>query len=257
MDQKELALKRKNVALILAVMCLTVVAMAGDKKPAQKSKQAEPVGTVVDSGSFGIYISGKRVATESFTVKQFADYSVTESELKLEDGKPAQACRLQMKQDGNLQRYDWHVVSDVDKSAVLLQPENEILIQHITLPDLKTAEQKYLLNPATQVLDDYFFSQREILLWRYIAGNCRSGTDKAGCILPKTQFGIIIPRQRLSALYDVQYIGRDKLTYKGAEGDFGHFKISPEGSEWHLWLNNEHRLVRISIPTENTEVLRD
>ena len=238
-------------------MALALSAMAGDKKPAQKGKPAEPAGTIVDAGSFGIYLSGKRVATESFTVKQFADDSVTESELKLEDGKPAQACRLQMKQDGNLQRYEWHVVSDADKSAVVLGPENDILIQHITLPDLKTAEQKYLLNPATQVLDDYFFSQRELLLWRYLAGNCHPGADNKGCNLPKTQFGIVIPRQRISALIDVQYIGRDKLTYKGVEGDFGHFKISPEGSEWHLWLNNEHRLVRISIPSENTEVVRD
>lgn len=240
------------LTLIAVTAILVLPAFAGKPKPPENPAK------VVDKGSFAVRLGGKRVATEEFTISQTDQGSTAQSELKLEDGKPAQSCKWQMTPDGSLQRYEWHVLGGQDKSAVVVEPENEFLIEHVTLPDLKTADHHYLLTPSTAIADDYFFSQREILLWRYLAGNCKSEAGKPGCSLAAAQYGIITPRQNLSSLISLEYVGRDRIDYKGAQAEMSHFKISSnEGAEWHLWLDDTNKLVRIWIPTENTEVVRE
>jgi hypothetical protein len=32
--------------------------------------------------------------------------------------------------------------------------------------------------------------------------------------------------------------------------------MQTDGPEWHLWLDASHKLLRISIPDNNTEILR-
>ena len=56
---------------------------AGDKdKPADKLETK-----VVDSGSFGIYVEGKRVGTETFKIEQRPEFSIASATLKVDDGK--------------------------------------------------------------------------------------------------------------------------------------------------------------------------
>jgi hypothetical protein len=108
------------------------------------------------------------------------------------------------------------------------------------------------------ILDDFFFSQRQVLLWRYLAASCRPKSGETGCELPKTQFGAIIPRQRASAAYSVAYVASEFITIKGAPRQVSKFVIASEGSpEWSLWIDSDKKLVRVLIPSESTEVLRD
>jgi hypothetical protein len=242
----------KKPALFLAVALLAATYVA-----AKPNKPAPNPATVIDKGSFGIFVSGRRVATEDFTISQTAQGSVAESALKLEDGKPAQECKLQLAPDGNLLRYEWKVVGGQDKSSSVIEPENEFLIQHIVMPDLKTADRHFLLTTATSIVDDYFFSHREILLWRYLGGNCKAEAGKPGCTLVPAQLGVITPRQQSSALVNLSYVGLDNVLYKGTQTEMSHFKISTENSEWHLWLDDGNKLVKIAIPADSTEVIRD
>lgn len=69
----------KPLSLIVAVFCLSALATAHG--PAEKM-------VVVDSGAFGIYVHGARVATETFQIRQGSATSTATSELKLEGSRP-------------------------------------------------------------------------------------------------------------------------------------------------------------------------
>ena len=104
--------RRKLVTLIahvrwgmVAVLACAVVTYARDKKDNPK-----PAGSqTVDSGSFGVFVKGQRVVTESFSVQQDNGISIVKSRLQ-ESGNSAAAVQrseLQMTGSGELVRYEW------------------------------------------------------------------------------------------------------------------------------------------------------
>ena len=91
---------RLRLLLLSAGMAALLVCSAfGQSKP-----QKTDAGQLVDSGSFGIYVNGRRVATESFEIRQNAQGSVTRSSLKVENGstKIGQTTELLMDGIGNV-----------------------------------------------------------------------------------------------------------------------------------------------------------
>ena len=214
-------------------------------------------GQVVDSGSFGIFVNGKRVATETFSIQQGAEFSIAKSQVKAGDGVGAamQTAELEISPSGELRRYEWHEISP-EKSSTTVEVSNEFLIEHLNpAPPEKPMEQPFLLPHTTMILDDYFFSQREVLAWRYLASGCNPGSSE--CKLTKSQFGILIPRQRLSSMVSLEYAGKEKVNIRGVERQLDRFNMSTEGPDWAMWMDENLRIVRITVAAEATEVVRD
>ena len=141
-----------------------------------------------------------------------ADSSVVRSEFKTDPpAAPAvQTAEMVMAANGDLLRYEWNETSPTPATAVV-EPQKQLLVQHITGgPTVKAIDQQYILPSSTVILDDYFFSQREVLAWRYLGENCHTD-QRGGCNLPRAQFGALIPRQRTSTLVNLEYVGhRDR-----------------------------------------------
>ncbi len=220
---------------------------AGNKKP--------PSGQVIDSGTFGIYVGGRRVASEKFEITQSPDMNVAKAELKVEQAKNPQIAELQLSPTGNLIRYQW---SEKDQGSAVVEPKDEFVVEHVQLlQPAKTAEQPFLLPTSTLIQDDYFFSQRQILLWRYLASQCRpSATDK-GCQLTPQQYGVIVPRQQTSMQVSVSYAGQDKVNIKGSDMDLSRFEMKFDGNSWMVWVDQAYKIQKIAIAADNTEVFRD
>ncbi len=238
--------KGKAVAVLVIAMSL----------PAFPAKKAQ-AGKVVDAGSFGIFVNGRRVGTETFKIEQQGEVNVATSEVTVDDGqtKAKQSSELQLALDGALRRYEWRELSP-GKAQTVIEPANEFLIQHINPgPGRKTEDQPYVLTPTTAILDDYFFSHRELLTWRYLAGACKPGAPQ--CQLVRTQFGVLVPRQRVSLTVTLDYGGREKMTLKGASRELDRFNLQCEGVDWAMWFDENHKLIRILIAGENVEILRD
>src|SRR4051794_30448516 len=134
------------VVVLLLFACLPAV--AGTKKV---------VGETVDAGTFAVYISGKKVAAETFEITKTPDTSTLKAELKVDEGgKGSQKIEMTMAPNGDLRRYQW---SENGKGQAVVEPKDEFLVEHVTLTDQqKTAEQPFILPVSTSVLDDYFFS---------------------------------------------------------------------------------------------------
>jgi hypothetical protein len=137
----------------------------------------------------------------------------------------------------------------------VIEPGDQILTQLITVGSDKPVSHPYILPPSTIVLDDYFFVHRELLAWRYLGSGCIPGERQ--CALPKAQMGILVPRQQTPAVVTMEYKGREKVTVHGVEQELSCFLLKNEDQEWQLWLNDQYKLIRILIASENTEVVRD
>lgn len=241
-------LRRRKV-----VLALLAIAFSGTAIAASKAGQ----GALVDSGSFGIFVNGKRIGTEKFQVERQANASIATSEVTVADGQvqASQSSELKLSPTGDVQRYAWRELSP-GKAESVVEPKNEFLVQHISAgPTEKAQDQPYILTPSTAILDDYFFSHRELLAWRYLAEACKTGEKE--CKLIPAQFPVLIPRQRLSITVRVEYAGREKVPVRGAERELDRFNLQSDDEDWALWFDDSHKLVRIVIAAQNIEIVRD
>jgi hypothetical protein len=244
---------RRNLVLF-ASLFLLVPALLATKKPAE----SKPSANMVDEGTFAVFQNGQQVATETFTIRQLPGSSVTSSQVHLDSGQSGsvlqQSSELTLLPDGSLSRYEWNQTSPARRSAVV-EPSDQVLTMHTTA-DGKTTDQSFFLSPQAFILDDYFFATREVLLWRYLATSCQQRTTGEGCDLIRARFPILVPRRNTSAEVYVEFKGYDDTPLNGRPQHLRHFLLQTDGPDWHLWMDANFKLLRISIPDAHTEVLR-
>ncbi|MGC2197691.1 MAG: hypothetical protein WA628_23670 [Terriglobales bacterium] len=236
---------------IAGLMLAPVIAAAGDKKDA---------GQIVDSGTLGIFMSGRRIATETFSIQQNANGSVITSDFKTEEGvdKAAQTSTLQLTPAGEIRKYEWKELSP-GKAQATVAPSSDYLMERISNgTSEKPEEQPFLLPASTSILDDYVFIHREVLVWRYLAVTCKHDKGVVQCPADqKTQFGAMNPHQRTSLPLSVEFSGRGKVAIRGTEREMNKFILRSEGGDWTMWLDDQFKLQRILVASDNTEVVRD
>jgi len=244
------ALKFLSV-LAWALLCsLTLSAGAPKEPPAQ----------TVDSGSFGVFMNGKRVATETFSIHQSSTGSSVTSEFKTEAGveKAAQDSELQLSPNGDLQSYQWKETSPGESHALVFPNQDFLTERFSKSPQDKPQEQPFLLPASTSILDDYFLVQREVLAWKYLATTCKQEGSQISCPLKQpVQLGTLNAHARQSMLVTVQYSGREKVPIRGTEHELIRLDMKTEAGDWALWLDDQLKVQRILDLTTNTEILRD
>ena len=221
-------------------------------------KEKPPLAEAVDSGSFGVYSAGHRVATEIFSIRRGPDGSVVSSEFKSEQGeqKAAQSSELDLTPAVELRRYAWKELLP-EKTEATVEPADTFLIERFGVsPSEKQQEQSFLLPASTTILDDYFFIQREVLAWKYLATACHQDKGSLQCPKQKVQFGTMNPHARSSMAVSIEFSGREKLTIRGTEHEFSRFVLRSEIGDWAFWLDDQFKLVRL-LADSGTEVVRD
>jgi hypothetical protein len=255
-----------KAVLLAAVLLSATWLCAGDK-----DKTAKLESKVVDSGSFGIYVGGKRIGTETFKIEQHPDFSVATAEIKVDDGtvKAVQTAEMQITPKGDLHSYVWRATLPAKEEASV-EPNDQLLIEHIIPADLKKVDIPHVLPLSTVILDDNFFSQREILLWRYLATGCvpnKDGNRTCGT----SSFPALVPRQHMSINATLSVIGPDKVTLKGSVREMTKVSLqlgepqqlimmnsSKEApGQWFLWVDDQYKVIKIAVPDSNIEVIRD
>lgn len=244
--------------LVVGMLGLIFVAVVVAKDKDEKEKL--PGAHDVDAGSFGVFMGGRRVATETFNVTQNGSGSVINSEFKSDPGMESaqQSSELKLTPAGDVVQYQWKETIP-EKISAVVQPNNDFLIERTTTGSSdKPAEQPFLLPTSTSVLDDYVFVHREILLWKYLATACHQDKGVLSCPLgQRIQFGTLNPHSRASMPMSVQFAGRDKVTIRGVEQELSRFELRGDTGDWSAWLDNQFKLIRILVTDQNTEVVRD
>ena len=257
-----------------AVLTTSICLNAADQTKDKGKSSAK----VADSGSFGIFMNGKRVGTETFNITetpnadQARSYSTASSEIKFDDGhfNASQSAEMQVTAKGELRSYNWHAtVPQKEESSV--EAKDEMLVEHITPADQKKLDVPHMLPLSTIILDDNFFSQREVLLWWYLANGCRRQDNALVCGTGK--FVILVPRQHLSGNATLELMGPGKVMIKGVERELNRVKLDMTGpqsltwlndqgrdsdsAQWVLWVDDQYRVIKMTVAGTNVEVVRD
>ena len=266
-------MKSLKLAILLGALCASSMSLQGADKPKEKGSSH-----VADSGSFGIYVNGKRVGTETFNITETLDnarrpeYSTASSEIKFDDGhfKANQTAEMQISAKGELRSYSWHAtVPQKEESSV--EPKDQLLVEHIIPADQKKVDVQHMLPLSTVILDDNFFSQREILLWWYLASGCKRQNNDLMC--GTGRFVILVPRQHASGNATLELVGQDKVMIKGAERELNKIQLvtsgpqsltwlndqthESESTQWLLWVDDQYRVIKIAVSGSNIEAVRD
>jgi hypothetical protein len=238
---------------LAVVLAATTLLCASDKK--DKSK---PAGVQqIDSGSFGVFVKGRRVVTESFTVQQDNGISDVKSRLQETGGSGhEQRSELQMTSSGELVRYEWND----GNSSLAVTPNNEFLLEKITpSAGAKAAEQPFLMPNTSAILDNNVFIQRQVLAWRYLATNCQTQGGALKCQQGAVEFGVLVPQDRTSMRVRMELVGREKVSIRGTERELLRLDLKGESFSWALWVDEKDRfkLMRVLVADDSTEVVRD
>jgi hypothetical protein len=249
---------RAMSVMLAVVMVSSLAAFAGrneDKK--DKPKPAGP--HAVDSGSFGVFIKGQRVVTETFNIEQQNGNSIIKAQLKQTSGSDSanQKSDLEINSSGELLRYEW---SQSSGGSLTVLPSNEFLIEKVTTSaNAKPAERPFLMPSTSMILDNNFFVHREVLAWRYLAADCKSESGNLKCQQGPVEFGTLVPQDRTSMPVRMELVGKEKVTIRGAERELLRLNLKGENFEWALWVDDhdQFKLMRVAIPADDTEVVRD
>ncbi len=249
----EIPMRRALVALLAASIAV-LSAHAGDKKDKAKTEALQ----TVDSGSFGVFIKGQRVATETFRIDQVEGASVIKSQVKDASGgdSNSEKSELQLTPTGELLRYEW---SQASGGSLSVFPDSDFLKEKITASGTaKAAEQAFLLPASSPILDNNFFVHREVLAWKYLAvAPCKDENGHRHC--EPADFGALVPQDRTSMSVRMELIGKEKVTIRGTERDLLRLNLHGDQFDWALWVDDaDHfKLIRVAIPADNTIVDRD
>jgi hypothetical protein len=244
-----------RAAALLAAVSLTVSAAASDKKNQAKTAPAQ----TVDSGSFGIFMKGVRVATETFSIQQQTSSSVIKSQVKQTAGTDpiSQKSDLEMTATGELIRYEW---SQSSGGSLSVFPNNEFLLEKIsTASSSKPAEKPFLMPSSSAILDNNFFVHREVLIWRYLAAACKPEGGAMKCQQDPGDFGVLVPQDSTSMHVRMELVGKEKIAVRGTDRELMRLNLKGDDFDWALWVDEQDhfKLIRVAIPADKTEVVRD
>ena len=215
-----------------------------------------PIPQIVDSGSFGVFVNGRRVATETFKIEQRAGGSTAKSELKVEDGS-MQRSEMELTDRGEIVRYGWQQEKPT-KAELTVVPKDEFLSEVInTGPNQKSFNVPHLMPHSTPILDDNFFLHREILIWRYLAMGCTAKPEGLSCNPAPQQFGVLIPTQHVSEIVTVDFKGKEKISLKGNDVECSSFRLRTDDSNVLVYMDDQKKMVRIVASASGLEVVRD
>ena len=255
----ETGMKWTVTGAVMLAASLALASPAGHPGDKEKKDKPKTAATTVDSGSFGIFVKGQRVVTETFSIQQQNGASVIKSQLKETGGAdPAtQKSDLELSATGELLSYEW---SQPSGGSLTVLPKNDFLIEKITpSSSAKTAEKPFLMPSTSSILDNNFFVHREVLVWRYLAADCKPEGGDLKCQQGPAQFGTLVPQDQTSASVRLELVGKEKVTIRGAERELLRLNLTGESFEWGLWVDpqDQFKLMRVAIPADNTEVVRD
>ena len=253
-------LSPRRIALISALVCAVTLSAAPVPKDKEKEAEKKHQGQDVDSGSFGIFMNGHRVGTETFSILQSNTGSVIHSEFKTVNAptEAAQTSELELTAAGEIRSYEWKEVAPGKAHAVVGLNEEFLMERWSAGPEDKEHQQPYLLSHTTNILDDYFFIHREVLVWKFLAAACSRDKGQLQCpVKQRTQFGTLNPHQHSSAPLTAEYLGREKVAFKGGQQEFNKIEFKAESGSWLLWLDDQFKVERMFVEGDNTEVIRD
>jgi hypothetical protein len=232
-------------SLSLGVALILACAVAG--LAAQKKNSAAPGASVFaqDKGKLTIKLEGQTVGHEEFEITPAASGWLAKG---IADIKPSQSAAskvsgsLTLLPDGAPVSYEWTSQAEKTNSANILFA-NGIAKMTLQMQGAHPFDQTFTFGtPIIAVLDNNLYHQYAVLARVY-------DWSKRG---PQT-FPVLIPQELMPGTITAESTGSATLDGKSYEG----FRVSTTDLEVDLFLDSNHRMMRLEVPAAKVSVIRD
>jgi hypothetical protein len=238
------ASRKCSFAVVALVLLLIVGSTALLALPDQKKGPAGSV-FVTDKGKFKIVLDGKTVGREEFEIVPSGGGWVAKGTTHLSpEGSPATTVTgaLTLQPDGMPISYDWTSQADKTNGAKILFA-NGVAKMTVQLQGARPFEQDFTFNsPLVVVLDDNLYDQYAVLARIYDWS--RRGTQT---------FSVLIPQELQPGTITVDWAGAVSVEGTAYEG----LKVVTSDLEVVLYLDSNHRLMRLEVPSSKAAVVRE
>ncbi len=225
--------------LLIAVLSLGLFVQAGQKKGAAASV------FTADRGKLNILLDGKSVGHEEFEIASSGAGWVAKgtTSFKPPDGPQTHVTgNLTLQPDGAPISYDWTSQSDKANGAHVMFA-NGVARMTLQMQGIKPFDQDFTFSsPTILVLDNNLYHQYAVLARIYDWS--RRGTQN---------FSVLIPQERTPGTITVDWAGAVSAEGKSYEG----LKVLTSDLEVVLYLDGNHKLMRLEVPAAKVSVVRE
>ena len=235
---------KQNSTAILSVLLLSAFAFTLLGAAAQKKGPAGSV-FVPDKGKLNILLKDQSVAREEFEISASGGGWTAKGTTKINvPGAPPTTVTgtLVMQPDGSPISYDWSSQTDQTNGAHIVFVNG---LAHITLQmqGKHPFEQDLSFgSPRVAVLDNNLYHQYAVLARLFDWS--RRGTQS---------FSVLIPQELTPGTISVDWVGAANAGGKTYEA----LKVSTNDLQVMLYLDSNHRLMRLEVPTAEVAVVRE
>jgi len=198
-----------------------------------------------DKGKFKVLLDGNVIGHEEFEINSSgAGWAAKGTTHLTPQGSPAATVtgNLTLAPDGAPISYEWTSQADKTNSAHVLF-SNGVAKMTVQLQNARPFEQDLNFNsPLIVVLDDNLYYQYAVLARVYDWS--RRGTQT---------FPVLIPQELLPGSITVDWAGAITAEGKSYEG----LKVVTSDLEVILYLDSNHRLMRIEVPSSKAAIIRE
>jgi hypothetical protein len=199
-----------------------------------------------DEGTFEVQVSGRRVGTEQFSIRQTGvgasseflatgriDVQLPTGTLDLtsrlrSSGFAADPVSYEVVVGGDAPRRIVGTVGSGRFSAKIVTPAGEQL-------------REYVASSGATILDEGVAHH-----YYFLARRTRNGS------VP-----ILIPRENRQVMAQITDLGEEQMTIRGTQATLYHLVVSPDGGEdRHVWVDSLGRVIRVEIPDRSYLAIR-
>jgi hypothetical protein len=233
--------------VLLSALALAVA--SGARSPGPSHARVAPSKAVAspafepDKGRFRILLNGQAVGREQYEiVAQNGDWIARgSSDIQSAQGTTHVAGTLELHPDGTPVRYEWSTEGSKKASAVVTFNSTAAVIE-LRLGNARPYTQQFTFPSAhIAVLDDNMNYQYAILARLY-------DWDKKGV----QTFSVLVPQELTPGTATVESLGKQETDGKKLD----ELRVKTEDNEIDLFLDGS-RLVRLSVPSANAEIIRE
>jgi hypothetical protein len=237
---------------------LVCATYAQSSAPPQEKKQGPPHDTKagpqlggIERGTFNIYVDAEQKGTEEFDIEPAGNQFVAKGRIHLtikRDEKPVQyfiESELVLKPNYDPVRYSMVQKFEENTSSIQMTfQEKKATTEFKTGSGAETRD--YELTPGVALLDDNVFHHYALLARRY-------NYDKGGL----QEFSAFIPQESVGGILRILYKGDVKMEVEGKTRTAQHLLVDTNDLKLDLYVEgNEHRLVKMEVPSSNVTVVR-
>ena len=206
-----------------------------------------PAGSVfvADKGNLNILLDGKSIGREEFEIAPAGNTWLAKGTTKVSvEGTPETTVSgsLTMQPDGSPVSYEWTTQTDKTNGAHIVF-ENGVAKMTLQMQGAHSFEQDLTFNtPHIAVLDNNLYHQYAVLARLYDWS--RKGAQS---------FSVLIPQELTPGTITVDSAGSVSANGKSYEG----LKVVTADIEMILYLDSNHKLMRLEVPSSKAAVVRE